>query len=164
MDLLRRRNRLFWIVTPLLLGLVLPSLILLGVEWLVGGRSLLLALADVAARQFAAGHNLFLISVLGLLPFAALSLLSAVLARRLSPCRLNRLAGAGLAGILLVTVPAHAEVWVPLFGGGEVSSTAPLAFVVTPFAGLLGMGAGVLCGALLDCLWRRLSGGAGRRM
>lgn len=147
-----RRTRLFWIGLPLMVGLLLPSLVLFAVQVVVGGVAWSAALADVLARQFAPGHNLFLIAVLGLLPFVVLAVVSVIAARRLPARRLSCFMAGGLAAILAITVPGQVGVWAPFYGGGQISSTAPIAFVILPVFGVVALAVGLLGGWLISCL------------
>jgi len=110
--------------------------------------------ADILRRQFAEGHNLFLLAAFGLIPFVALSAVCFVAARWLSPSRLACVAGGGLLGILLLMIPAHAAVWYPHYGGGRMSSTAAIAFLFIPFYCLATLCVGLIVGWLISRLSR----------
>ncbi len=84
----------------LIVGLVVPSLILVAVETIAGRIPFGAALAHVGSRQFAEGENVFLLSVIGLILFALLSMFSFVFVRSLSPRHLACIALGGLFGIL----------------------------------------------------------------
>ncbi len=143
---------LHWSLASIALGLILPSLIIFCLEIFVGHIPPLTSITDILHRQFATGHNLFLIAAFGLIPFAALSVVCFVAARWLSPSRLACIAGGGLLGILLLMIPAHAAVWYPLYGPGHLSSTAIIAFVFIPFYCLATLGVGLLVGWLVSLL------------
>ncbi len=147
-----RRIRLFWVGLPLIAGLLLPSLVLVAVQVVIGHVALGAALADVIAGQFAPGRNLFLIAMLGMLPFVVLAVAALIAARRLPARRLSCLAGGGLLAILAITVPGQASVWAPLYGAGPVSSTAPIAFVILPVFGVVALALGMLAGWLISLL------------
>lgn len=100
---------------------------------MAGGKAFGSAVADVASREFAEGENIFLLSLIGLLPFACLSFFTFLMAQRTSPRRLAFMAVGGLVGILAYMVPAHVAVWQPLYTGGHVSSTSALVFLFVPF-------------------------------
>ena len=140
------KHKLFWILTPLAVGLLVPSATILGLQVFVGGISPFTAIADVLKRQFAEGHNLFLLALFGLIPFAVLSVTCFVASHRLSPARLSCLGVGGLLGILCLMVPAHVSVWYPLYGGGHMSSTAVIAFVFIPFYCLVPLLVGLIVG------------------
>jgi hypothetical protein len=67
------KHKLFWCLSPLAIGLLVPSLVILCLEVFVGHISLFTAATDILRRQFAKGHNLFLLALFGLIPFAVLS-------------------------------------------------------------------------------------------
>ncbi len=148
------KHALHWSLAACAIGLVLPSLIIFCLEIFVGHIPPLTSLADILRRQFAAGHNLFLLAAFGLIPFAALSLVCFIASRWLSPSRLTCVAGGGLLGILLLMIPAHVAVWYPLYGGGHLSSTAVIAFVFIPFYCLATLGIGLIIGWLISRLPR----------
>lgn len=118
---------------PLFVGLVTPSAVILSLEVFVGRISIAAALLDVAERQFAEGHNLFLLAIFGLVPFVILSIFSFIAARLFSATRLACVTLGGLLGILAFMIPAHVSVWYPLYGGGHMASTAVIAFLFIPF-------------------------------
>ena len=140
------KQEVFWSLLPLIIGLLVPSVIILCLEVFVGHINLLTAITDILLRQFAKGHNLFLLALFGLIPFALLSVACRIASRRLSPFRLSCLGVGGLLGILFHMVPAHISVWYPLYGGGHMSSTAVIAFVFIPFECLVPLIIGLLAG------------------
>jgi hypothetical protein len=146
------RQALHWSLASIALGLILPSLIIFCLEIFVGRIPPLTSITDILRRQFAEGHNLFLIAAFGFIPFAALSAACFIAARWLSPSRLACVALGGLLGILLLMVPAHAAVWYPLYGPGHMSSTAVIAFIFIPFYCLVSLGVGLLLGWLISRL------------
>lgn len=148
------RQALHWSLASCAIGLILPSLIIFCLEIFVGRIAPLTSLADILRRQFAEGHNLFLIAAFGLIPFAALSAICFVASRWLTPRRLACVAIGGLLGILLLMIPAHVSVWYPLYGPGHMSSTAVIAFVFIPFYCLATLGVGLLTGWLISRLPR----------
>jgi len=148
------RQALHWSLASIALGLILPSLIIFCLEIFVGQIPPLTSITDILRRQFAEGHNLFLIAAFGLIPFAALSVVCFVAARWLSHSRLACVAGGGLLGILLLMIPAHVAVWYPLYGPGHMSSTAVIAFVFIPFYCLASLSLGLLIGWLISRLSR----------
>jgi hypothetical protein len=140
------QQKRFWVLMPLVVGMVAPSTILLGVEVFVGGVGPFVAIADILKRQFGGGHNLFLLALVGLIPFAILSAGCFVASYRLSPVRVACLSVGGLVGILSLMVPAHISVWYPLYGGGHMSSTAVIAFLFIPFQCLVPLLVGLVVG------------------
>jgi hypothetical protein len=139
-----------WSLSVLALGLALPSIILFIVRVAVGQVSLLTVFSDILQQQFAEGHNLFLLSLLGLIPFVALCAMHFFTKRRLSPRRFRCVSLGGLLGILLLMVPSHAAVWYSLYGSGHASSTSVLAFLFIPFYCLVTLGLGLLVGWLVS--------------
>jgi hypothetical protein len=143
---MRVSRKLFWIVLPLMVGLVTPSAVILCLEVFVGRISVAAAFVDVAERQFAEGHNLFLLAIFGLVPFVILSIFSFIAARFLSVRRLACITLGGLAGILALMIPSHVSVWYPLYGGGHMASTAVIAFLFIPFYCIATLAIGLLAG------------------
>jgi hypothetical protein len=143
---MRVSSKIFWVVLPLVVGLVTPSALIFCLEVFVGRVSLAAAFVDVAERQFAQGHNLFLLAVFGLVPFVILSISSFIAARFLSEMRLACVTLGGLLGILAFMIPAHVSVWYPLYGGGHMASTAVIAFVFIPFYCIATLALGLVAG------------------
>lgn len=142
--------KLLWIFSPLILGLLAPSVILFCIEVFVGRIGSLAALSDIAKRQFAPGHNLFTVALLALIPFGVLSAVCGAAARRTSAVRLSCLGICGLLGILCLMVPGHAGIWYPLYAGGDTSSTAVVGFIFIPIFCLFTLGIGLLVGWLVS--------------
>lgn len=128
----KSKRAFWWSFASMGIGLLTPSLIIFCLEIVVGGIEPLTSIAGIFRRQFAEGHNLFLIAVFGLIPFAAHSIVCFVAARHLNPARLACVAIGGLVGILGLMVPGHISVWYPLYGPGRASSTAVIAFFFIP--------------------------------
>lgn len=143
---MRINKQIFWLLIPLAVGLLVPSLIIFFLEVSVGHISPLASAKDILRRQFAEGHNLFLLALFGLIPFGALSVVCLIAARRVSPTRLVCIGVGGLIGILGLMVPSHLSVWYPLYGPGRMSSTAVIAFLFIPFYCLVTLGVGLLVG------------------
>lgn len=144
-----RRPSKFWLWLPLLAGFLTPSLTILIMELALGRVPLGEAVSKLAARQFADGENLFLLAVFGLIPFALLSGLLLILWRsdRQRP-RVPWLSAAGTIGALAFMIPSHVGVWLPLYTGEDMSSTAVIAFVFIPFVCCVTMAVGLLVGVL----------------
>jgi hypothetical protein len=140
------KTKLFWILLPLVVGLFGPSLIIFYLEVFVGNVAPLEAVADILKRQFAHGHYLVMIALLGLIPFSLLSAICGHASRKTTTARLSCLGVGGLLGILCFMVPAHASVWYPLYAGQRMHSTAILAFLFIPFYCLFTLGIGMLLG------------------
>ena len=136
------------------IGLVTPSIVLAAVEVVVGKIGFAAAVTDVCSREFAEGENIFLLSVIGLIPYAFLSFFAFALAGRLGPRRLACVSLGGLAGILAYTVPAHASIWRPLYSGGHVSSTSAIAFLFVPFYAIPVLVIGMALGWMVSLLLR----------
>ncbi len=149
---MRVSPRLFWTVLPLLVGLATPSAVILWLGLFVARASVANTIVDLVRRQFASGENLFLLALIGLIPFALLSVISLVAARFVSARRLACISVGGLAGILAFMVPAHVSVWYPLYGGGHMSSTAVIAFIFIPFYCIATLVVGLLIGLAISFL------------
>jgi hypothetical protein len=146
------KQALYWSLTFLAVGLITPSLVIFCLEIFVGHINPLASIANILRRQFAEGHNLFLLAVFGLIPFAVLSLACFVAARRLASSRLACVAVGGLLGILALMVPGHVAVWYPLYGPGRMSSTAVIAFLFIPFYCIATLCVGLFVGWLVSLL------------
>jgi len=145
-DLLDRRCDAFcwWCLSLIVvIGLVTPSLVIFFLEITVGEIAPSASLADIAHRQFAEGHNLFLLAVIGLIPFGALAIVLRCLSCKLTRGRFCFFALCGLAGILALMIPAHLSVWRPLYTDEHASSTAVIAFLFIPFYCTVTMGIGL---------------------
>jgi hypothetical protein len=105
----------------LVIGLVMPSMVIFALETSLGHKPPAQALAEIARRQFAEGHNLFLLAAIGLLPFfvldAVILLVQALAHDRL---RLPWIGWGGLSGILALMIPMHVLVWLPLYTNQRV--------------------------------------------
>ena len=66
-------QRILLIASPLAIGFLAPSLILLGVQTLVGGVPLGVAVTDIRQKQYAPCPNFF--TLVGLIPFVVLALM-----------------------------------------------------------------------------------------
>ncbi|HET6407464.1 MAG TPA: hypothetical protein VFG14_06250 [Chthoniobacteraceae bacterium] len=146
------RQALHWSTAAIAIGLVLPSYIILCLEVFIGRISPLASIAGILERQFAHGHNLFLIAAFGLIPFAVLSVACFVAARWLNASRLACVAVGGLLGILVLMIPAHVSVWYPLYGPGRMSSTAVIAFLFIPFYCIATLCIGLVVGWFVSLL------------
>jgi hypothetical protein len=138
-------------------GFVTPSLIVFFLEVSVGGMDPVKSAADIWHRQFAEGHNLFLLAAIGLVPFAVLSIVTFVASRKRAPLQLACIVVGGLVGILALMIPAHVSIWYPLYGPGHASSTAAIGFLFIPFYCLVTLTIGLLVGrgiSRLPCFGR----------
>jgi len=146
------KQALYWSLVFLAVGLITPSFVIFCLEIFVGHINARTSIADILRRQFAEGHNLFLLAVFGLIPFAVLSIACFVAARRLTSSRLTCIALGGLLGILALMVPWHVAVWYPLYGPGHMSSTAVIAFLFIPFYCIATLCVGLFLGWLVSLL------------
>ncbi len=144
-------NKWFWTMVPMIIGFVAPALVILVLQICVGDFSLADSVRDIYSRQFSRGDNLFMLTLLGLVPFVPLSLLVLLKFEKFPPAKLACLGGGGLLGILALMIPGHVAVWYPLYGGGDTSSTAVIAFFFIPFYCLASLAIGLLLGHLT---WR----------
>jgi hypothetical protein len=144
--------KLFWVALPLVVGLLTPSAVILCLEMFVGRISVAAAFVDVAERQFAKGENLFLLALIGLVPFVLLSIFSFVAAWFLSQRRLACVSLGGLIGILGLMIPLHVSVWYPLYGGGNVSYTSAIEFLFIPFYCIVTLILGMVLGWAVSLL------------
>lgn len=146
------REALIWSLLCLAIGLVSPSAILFCMDLLLGHMDPLTSMEGILRRQFAQGHNLLLIALFGLIPFALMSGACVLAARRMQSARLACVAVGGLVGILVLMIPCHIAVWYPLYGSGHTSSTAVIAFAFIPFHCLATMCIGLFAGWLVSLL------------
>lgn len=130
----------------LLVGIAVPSVIIVVMETTLGETPLFPAIGEVGRRQFAAGENLFLIAILGLMPFVLLTGCLRFLSSRLNAYRFTILLVFGMLGILALMIPAHVSVWRPLYADESMSSTAVIAFVFIPVYSVLTMLIGLCVG------------------
>jgi hypothetical protein len=149
---MRTPAKLSWALLPVIIGLAVPSLVLIGVEAIVGRIPVRAAVLGVMSREFAEGENLFLLTVIGLIPFVLLAMLSFVAARRLSQRRLACVFLGGLLGILVYMIPAHVSIWYPLYSGEHVASTTAIAFLFIPFYCIPALAAGLVAGWFISLL------------
>jgi hypothetical protein len=149
---LRIRESWPWLLLPLVIGLVTPSLVIFLLQVWVGGRSTGSAMEDIATKQFAPGGHLFLFTAWSLIPFLLLSCFLLVLPANFPRTRIACLSIFGLMGILGLMVPVHWEVWAPLYDGRRMSSTAVIVFVPLPFLCLITMFPGLAIGSFVSSL------------
>ena len=132
--------------TPIIVGLISPSLVIFYLQVFVGGYSVSASLSDILSRQFAEGENLFLLAVIGLVPFVLLSAILFVYKKKHKISEVYLLMTFGLVGILVLMLPSHYSVWYPLYGPGRMSSTAVVGFLFIPIYCVLSMLVGLLVG------------------
>lgn len=134
------------------IGLLMPSFVVFYLETSLGNIPCAVALRHILERQFAPSENLFILALIGLVPFLILSLILFALSHKLETKRFWCLLVFGLCGILALMIPAHISVWRPIYTGNHMSSTAVIAFVFIPIycttTMLLGMGLGWLISLL----------------
>src|SRR2546425_3113047 len=114
--------KLLWTILPLVVGFVTPSAVILWLEVFVAHTSPASAIVDLARRQFAIGENLFLLALIGLIPFALLSIISLIAGRFVSGRRLACIAIGGVGGRLPVPGPAPLSGLVSSFRRGRPST------------------------------------------
>lgn len=139
-------QRILLIASPLAIGFLASPLALLGVQTLVGGVPLDAAIADILEKQFAHGHNLFTLSLIGLIPFVVLAIRIRTYAANRTRRACFALWLSGLFGILAFMIPVHISVWYPLYGPGRMSSTGVIAFLFIPFYCIATLFIGLLIG------------------
>jgi hypothetical protein len=134
------------ILIPLFIGIITPSLIVFVLEITIGHICPLVSLKQIAHRQFASGDNLFLLAIIGLIPFAILSSFLQGMRTKLTTTGLRCVMICGLIGILSFMIPSHISVWKPLYTHEHMSSTAVIAFLFIPIycttTMLVGLGIG----------------------
>ena len=141
------RQKWPWLLLPLVVGLVTPSLIILVLDVFVARTAVGKAVASIFARQFAEGDNLFLIAALGLIPFVLLFVILLIGYRGAKDRdRLPTLSVAGTIGALALMIPAHVAIWFPLYNGEHLSSTAVIGFIFIPFVCCVSMIIGLAIG------------------
>jgi hypothetical protein len=147
-----KKHHLF---VPLVTGILLPSMIIFVLEVFVGRISPFKSAMDILRRQFAAGHNLFLLMVLAFIPFAALIVLTWVLSFKVRGARLNCIFWGGFVAVFGLTLLGHVSVWYPLYAPGlHTSSTAVIAFLFIPFYCLVALAIGSFAGWVVSLMPR----------
>lgn len=159
MDEIQKNKKKLCIFLPLIIGLITPSCVLFSVQVFVGHVPPFAAMIDIIEKQFASGHNLFLLAAIGLIPFCVLSLILFHHYKNPSSCFkvACTICISGLIGILTLMIPSHASVWYPLYGPVKMSSTAAIAFLFIPFYCLVTMTIGLLLGRLVTKLYKKSS-------
>lgn len=143
------RTRLFQTALPLAVGIATPFIVAF-LSQIVIGNSLSEALAGVCGQAFLAPRqNLTVVTVLGLIPFAVLSLVVWLYLRKRDERRSLFLLCGGLAGILITVTPAHIDFWPTYFRSGYMGFPHGLEFLIMPFIALVPMAVGVLLGWLV---------------
>lgn len=134
------------VLIPLFIGIITPVLIIFALEVTIGHIHPLVSLEQIAHHQFAAGENLFLLAIIGLIPFAILSCFLQRMRLKLTTTGLCCVTICGLIGILGLMIPSHIGVWKPLYTHEHMSSTAVIAFFFIPIyctvTMLIGLGIG----------------------
>jgi hypothetical protein len=145
------------IAIPLIVGLLSPSLVIFVLQVFVGEYTVTESLSKIIRKQFESGHNLFLLALIGLIPFALLSLITIIYNNKDKSNNSLTLLIFGLCGLLSLMIPAHISVWYPLYGPGRMSSTSVIAFLFIPFYCIVTMLIGLLLGVIyikLARLWK----------
>ncbi len=149
----RAASSLRWTLASLLVGLLVPPATLFSVQIFIGHRSASASLAEILRNLFSTGQ--ILIVLFGLIPFIVLSAVCEFAARRLPRSRVACLAIGGIAGIAAYMIPAHVDVWYPLYDGSRSSGPlAVLAFVFIPFYCLGTLAVGLVAGWAVSLLPR----------
>lgn len=142
----------------LIVGLITPSLVIFLLEITLGKIDPVASFKDIAFRQFAEGHNLFFLAVIGLIPFGALSIVMRCISSVIPRLQFSLFSLFGLIGILALMIPAHVSVWRPLYTDEHMSSTAVIAFLFIPFYCLVTMAIGIGVASLISIpLWLKAS-------
>ncbi len=146
---MKQRRLLFWLT--IVIGLAAPSLTLLAVQMIVGRIPFETAFEDVLSRQYAFGdQNLFVIAVIGLIPFVTLAIKMTRISMNHSRRNCYVLYICGLIGILGLMIPAYVSVWYPHYGPGRISSTEGIAFVQIPIVCVGSLFFGLYIGGLIN--------------
>jgi len=138
------------IFTPIIIGLISPSLVIFYLQVFVADYTITASLSDIMSHQFAAGHNLFLLAFIGLIPFALLSVILFYYEKKNSKIKTSILMFSGLIGILMLMLPAHYSIWYPLYEPNHMSSTAVIAFLFIPIYCVLTMFIGIFIGTKIN--------------
>ena len=141
-----------YILIPIIAAILTPSLVIFILEIFVGHISPFKSMGNIIEKQFASGHNLFLIMVFGLIPFVILTGILAPIFRKIKGKRFDLIFWGGLIGILIPMISGHVAVWYPLYSGGHASSTSVIAFFFIPFFCIITMGIGLLIGFLISLI------------
>lgn len=162
MDEVQNNYKKICVFLPIFIGLITPPCVLFSVQVFVGDVAPFVAMTEIIGKQFASGHNLFLLAVIGLIPFCVLSLILFILYHHYKNPNSNlkityTLCISGLIGILALMIPSHVSVWYPLYGPGKISSTAVIAFLFIPFYCLVSMAIGLVLGILITKCYKRNS-------
>ncbi len=148
----RRNMKRRYLYLPLAAGILTPSLVIFILQVLIAKTSPLKSVLDILHKQFAEGHNLFLLMVWSFIPFGALILLTYVLSRKIESKRLACIFWGGFIAVLGFTLWGHISVWYPLYSHKDASSTAVIAFVFIPIFCLFLLAAGSLIGWIVSFL------------
>ena len=114
---------------PVVIGLLLPNLILLFVLIRVNGLPFSEAFYEILRRQFASGHNLFLLSLWTAVPFGILTLVLKEHHKDENLKQLMCLCITGSIGISVIVIHGHWSVWYSIYGVERASSTSVIAFL-----------------------------------
>jgi hypothetical protein len=107
---------------------------------------------DILHKQFAEGHNLFILMIWSFIPFGAIILLTYVLDRKVQSKRLACIFWGGFIAVTGFTLFGHISVWYPLYAHTGVSSTDVVVFVFIPIYCLFVLVIGALLGWLVSTL------------
>lgn len=141
-----------YLYLPLAAGILTPSLIILFLQVLIAKMSPIKAVLDILHKQFAEGHNLFILMLWSFIPFGALILLTYVLEIKVQSKRLACIFWGGFIAVLGFTLYGHISVWYPLYANKDSSSTAAIAFLFIPIFCLFLLVVGSLIGWIVSFL------------
>jgi hypothetical protein len=135
-----------YLYLPLAAGILIPSLVIFFLQVFVAGISPIQSISDILHKQFASGHNLFLLMVWSFIPFGALIILAYVLNMKLNSLRLAGIFWGAFIAVTGYTLYGHISVWYPLYAHKGSSSTDVLSFLLIPFICLVLMAFGAMIG------------------
>ena len=142
------QQRLLCLAIPIAAGALFPPLLVLLAQ-LEAGRGAIASLAGTLAAYSSRQLNLGLLSLIGLIPFVALSGSLRRLVDKHGAARTAIPGALGLAGALIVLVPVHWSFWRQFYRSGYMGFPHGLELLVAPFTAVLAMLLGLLAGWLI---------------
>ena len=143
-----------YLYLPLLTGILTPSAVIFFLQVLFAKMSPFKSVLDILRRQFASGHNLFLLMIWSFIPFGALILLTYVMGRKADSRRLAFIFWGGFIAVFAFALFGHISVWYPLYAHKGASSTDVLAYLIIPVLGLFVLPVGSFVGWIVSLLSR----------
>lgn len=137
-------------IIPILVGFLADPLIQLAIQIFVGKINIFSALKENAQFHF---YLLLSHPFLAFFTLAPYILLSAYLEYFLTKHTLKQsylVCFCGLIGILSLTIPGYAELWLPAYNGGHFSSTSILAYGFVPLYSIGTLALGIFMSFLLS--------------